>query len=368
LLLEINRFINDHSNWEDKLRLPPYCVRTKREGPFILLKYNQFDSDFSLPLVRECRGIILNESDSYRPVCIPFFKFGNFGESYVPEIDWSTAHVQEKLDGSLIKLWNYQGEWHISSNSEIDARNAHISSTFLPGKDRTDLYTLFMDAWGKTGVQLDTLNQNYTYMFELTSPFNRIVVKYDETVIHHIGTRDNKTFKECNMDIGIPKPREFPLKTLEDCIESAKMLGYDEEGYVAVDRFYNRVKIKSPRYVALNYMSQGVSTWGKVVEIIQRNEQEEFLTYFPEYKDVFTNILNRINDFAMHRDNELKGLDISSFKSRKEMAAAVMTMKCPSCIFNLIDGKSSSAKNWLLSRPADKVLEYIGMAENEETK
>ena len=129
--LEINTFIQTDPDWEAKLEGAPYFVKTKRDSSFILLKYDQIRSDMTIPLVRECHGVILDESNSYYPVCVPFFKFGNFGESYVPNIDWSTARVQEKLDGSLIKLWHYKGEWHVSSNGEIDARNAHINSTLL---------------------------------------------------------------------------------------------------------------------------------------------------------------------------------------------------------------------------------------------
>lgn len=33
------------------------------------------DSDFNNPIVKECRGLIIRESD-YHPVCIPFYKFG----------------------------------------------------------------------------------------------------------------------------------------------------------------------------------------------------------------------------------------------------------------------------------------------------
>ena len=163
--LELSDFIKQNPNWEEKLAEAPYYVKTKRDGDFVLLKYDQIRSDFNIPIVRECRGIILDEAESYRPVCVPFFKFGNFGERYVPDIDWSTARVQEKLDGSLIKLWHYKDRWRVSSNGEIDARKAHINSALLIGAPQTDLYTLFMEAWEKTGVSFDCLDQNYTYMF-----------------------------------------------------------------------------------------------------------------------------------------------------------------------------------------------------------
>ena len=215
--LEISAFINANPDWEKKLSESPYFVKTKRDGSFVLLKYSQFDSDFTLPIVRECRGIILDQSDNYKPVCVPFFKFGNFNENYVPQIDWESARVQEKRDGSLIKIWHYGNKWQVSSNGEIDARNALVNSALLTTSPHTDLFTLFMTAWNKHSVDMNRLDPECTYMFELTSPHNRIVVRYEDVEIHHIGTRDMRTLLERDEDIGIPKPRVFPLRTLDEC-------------------------------------------------------------------------------------------------------------------------------------------------------
>ena len=359
--LEINKFIQTNLDWEEKLAGPPFHVKTKRDGCFVLLKYDQIRSDFTIPLVRECRGIILDESENFCQVCVPFFKFGNIGESYVPNIDFSTARVQEKLDGSLIKLWFYKGMWHVSSNGEIDAHNAIISSALLTGGRQTNLYTLFFEAWEKTGILLDDLDVNFTYMFELTSPHNRVIVRYCETTIRHIGTRNINTLLECEMDIGIPKPREFPFNTLEVCIESAKQLGYDEEGYVVVDKNYNRVKVKSPLYVALSHLAQGVTTHSNIMEIIKRNEQSEFLAYFPEYRDIFDKIQNRIEAFAAKQDKALAKIRPVVFNSRKALAEVVTKTECPACLFALIDGKNIDAHDWLLARPTAKILEHIGI-------
>ena len=359
--MDILAYIQSNPDWERQLAGAPYFIKTKRDGGFVLLKYNQIESDLTIPLVRECRGIILDGDDNFRPVCVPFFKFGNYGESYVPEIDWQTARVQEKLDGSLMKLWHCKGRWHISSNGEIDARNATLSSALLTGSARSNLHELFVEAWQKTGVPMDSLDKDHTYMFELTSPHNRIVVLYGEVAIRHIGTRNNLTFLECDMDIGIEKPRTLPLGTLAECLESAKALGYDHEGYVIVDGRFNRVKVKSPLYVALSNLVQGVVTHGNIIEIIRKNEQDEFLTYFPEYKEVFNDVAGRIDAFAKRQDQAVAGLKTRSFDSRKALAEAITKTECPACLFSLIDKKAPNAKEWLMSRPAGKIGKYVGL-------
>jgi hypothetical protein len=112
--------------------------------------------------------------------------------------------------------------------------------------------------------------------------------------------------------------------------------------------------------VALNHLSQGTTTHGNIVEIIQRNEQDEFLTYFPEFQKVFDDILGQIEAFSQRQEVELKRVQAISYDSRKELADIVTKTACPACLFALIDGKAPSARNWLLSRPAAKVLGYIG--------
>ena len=99
--MELLRFIQAHPDWKALLAAPPYSLVVKEEDGFVLLKYDLLYSDFNLPIVKECRGIIL--TDAGRVVCCPFFKFFNYGESYADSIDWATARVQEKIDGSIMK-------------------------------------------------------------------------------------------------------------------------------------------------------------------------------------------------------------------------------------------------------------------------
>lgn len=110
--MELLKFIKDNANWEELLTKKPYCLKIKKDEDYTILSYNQIESDFYNPIVRECRGIIL-ENSTLTPVCVPFYKFGNYGEGYVPDIDWSSARTQEKVDGSLIKVWYHNGKWRV---------------------------------------------------------------------------------------------------------------------------------------------------------------------------------------------------------------------------------------------------------------
>lgn len=98
-------FIQNHPNdWEEKLSSDPYNLKISRDGLYVMFKYNQLSSDFSNPIVREARGIIFRE-DNWKCVRRAFDKFFNYGEPNAAEIDWNTAKVQTKIDGSLISAW-----------------------------------------------------------------------------------------------------------------------------------------------------------------------------------------------------------------------------------------------------------------------
>lgn len=253
--------------------------------------------DFTLPEVQEARGIILN-IETLEVVCWPFRKFGNYGESYIDTIDWSTARTQEKVDGSIMKLWwnDLNDNWQVSTNAVI-----YPEKLSLVSGDSFD--ELFNEAAVENNLDYSILNKDYTYIFELVGPLNRVVIKYDKCDIYHIGTRNKITGEELNVDINIHKPKEYPLNSLDACIEAAKALGgsedddfdVEDEGYVVVDANWHRIKIKNPYYVMAHHsLNGGMLSRKRILSLIVANEYEEYLTYFPQYKSIFTEYLKKI--------------------------------------------------------------------------
>lgn len=359
--MELIDFIKNNENWRDALSKEPYFLDVKEENGFTLLKYNQIKSDFSEKIVRECRGIILDSGNNI--VCYPFEKFFNYSEQYADEIDWSSARVQEKIDGSIMKLWYAKnGCWMLSTNSCIDAYEVELNMNDLlkvncPFKTFGDL---FEHANNFKDIDLNALNQDYTYMFELVSPYNKVVISYPETMIYHIGTRDNKTGKEINVDIGVRKPKQYNIHTLEDCIRCASDLPSDAEGYVVVDKYWRRVKIKNPIYLQLHRMiSNNQLQMKDAVKMILDNEQNEFLSYFPEYSNVFNNIQLSI-DRLRERINEVHK-HISIISTKKDFALKVMELdrENSNYYFRCYDDPNYTYDEWIRQLNINKLVEKL---------
>ena len=112
--------IKTEPNW--KTILTSKEIKITEKGDLASFNYNH-SADFNDSVVREARGIIIDLKNE-KIVCFPFRKFGNYMEEYVDSIDWSTAKAQEKVDGSIMKAYFYNGKWCLASNATIDAFDA----------------------------------------------------------------------------------------------------------------------------------------------------------------------------------------------------------------------------------------------------
>ena len=398
--LNIQQFIEQHSDWEKLLSEKPYCLSITRDvvcgQNLVMFKYSQIDSDMSLPLVKECRGIILNE-DTLDVVSCGFFKFFNYGEPTGDTIDWSSCYCTEKLDGSLIKVVRIGNMLLVSTNGTIDAYKAPIveqigceaknfGELFVEGVvnavyDRIDWdgfgLPLFHDTVETTCLEFfkSNLEENKTYMFELTSPFNKIVVQWHETKLNFIGVRDNITLKEQffgDHDLAslFNVPKIFPLRTVDECIDAASKLDCNAEGYVVVDSAFHRVKIKSPVYVSLHHMkNNGVLSYERGVEIVKSNELDEVLQYFPEFKEHLEKIRDDYNKMVADIEScwikFLEEEDAGKFSSRKDQALYITAnfKKYSGVGFALLDKKYDSVKDWASACSNKNIVKYLGYKE-----
>ena len=153
---------------------------------------------------------------------------------------------------------------------------------------------------------------------------------------------------------------------MEECLKISENLPFDEEGYVVVDFNYNRVKIKSHAYVAAHHLkNNGVITYSRVLDMIKANGQDDFISIYPEYTEVFDEVSGRLLSFIGECINLLKEFNQTNFNTRKDFAVWAVSKKFPSLLFLLLDEKigntEADIEAYILSIESEKLLKMIGV-------
>ncbi len=238
--------LDDHSfeNIKTKLEAGPYYLTVKHSKKLGLytVSYDQYRSKMDQPLVQESRGTIF-ELGTNRLVCMPFKKFFNYGQVEADHIDWKTAQVQEKEDGSLVKMFWYQGQWRVATNSALTAD--HLKN------DGLSYLEMVQEAAAAHGVEnlLEYARQHFDqtqiHMFELIHPKNIIVVRHTKPRLVYLGSRCMLSLKEMNLDLGFPTPKRYTLTNIKDAQTEVATFGNDQDGVVVVDANYRRNKLNN---------------------------------------------------------------------------------------------------------------------------
>ncbi len=274
-----------------------------------------------------------------------FSKWFNATEPHAAKLE-GRIKAEEKCDGSLISLVFYNNEWLVSTNGMIDAAEASLS--FNPEKNYK---TLFFEAFEKTEADLDLLDRTYCYTFELMSPENRIVVSYPETKIKLIGVRDMWSLQELNPDSltyqPFDRPKTYNIDTIDQALKIAKTLGVNEEGFVLVDEYFNRVKVKGAEYLAMHKIrSNDFSLKGFLVTVLN-NTQDDLLAYFPEYKPYIEEVENKMKKYIDMVNDAISKAPWDADK--KTFALAVKDLSASSILFKLYNNKEYDWKKEVLS-------------------
>lgn len=321
----------------------------------VTLKYD-IKANFRHEIVRQCRGIILDESNNWNVVAYPFDKFFNHDEPLAAKIDWPSARVLEKLDGSLMIMYYYGGVWRAATSGMPDAAGQPS-----PIHNKT-FAELFWETFAAKGYRLpDNYCTNITYMFEFTSPYNHIVVPHQECNLRLIGVRQRDTGVEYRSTTqNYEMVNEYGLRSLPSTLASLAMMDpLYQEGYVVVDRHFNRVKIKHPGYVVLHQMRSSMSI-RNAVRIIQAGKPDDIpklVATFPQWSAMFTVLQYRLNKVC--EDIQANWDLLQHLDERKDFALAACATKHSAILFMMLDKKVTTPREGLKQLNVDHVMELM---------
>ena len=330
-----------------------------KEGNLVILNYDQVDSSKykTNDIVRECRGLVL-ENNTWDIVSCNFRRFFNYGEA--PEIhssfDWEKAIYLEKLDGSLILLYHYDGEWRVNTRN-----------SFAEGKpsDLCDLSwrDLFLSTINKNA--LGSLMKNATYAFELCTPYNK-VVKYHPVAHSYLLSTfawselpqfTTKTFSDM---LGIATPKEYNFNDFESLVKYVGEQPFDFEGFVLFDG-KERIKVKNPLYVAVHHLKgnggEKLTSIKNVVDLVISGEHKEVKVYYPEFSPIIDRVeaeyanLEKLLTEAWQENRHLS--------PKKNFALAIKDVPLNGILFNCYNKKGSVSVKDSMLFSKNYIIEYI---------
>jgi hypothetical protein len=296
-MLEIQKFLRNGGTVQELQTTRGIYSYEHPTLPLIGLKYDQIESPRADPIVIEARGIVL-EKGTWNLVAKAFNRFFNLGEQ--PELfkdfDWTNFVCQTKEDGSLILLYHYAGEWRVNTSGSFAQGECNFS-----GKTWEQLF------WDTAKIDKSKLEPMYTYVFELCTPYNKVVRTYAQSKvfllsIFAIFPNEAKELMPSTVDkqaeqLGVERPVVYPFKSADEIMAFLK--GKEEtdktfEGVVIRDKNNNRAKVKSATYVAIHHLMDNGNIFNpaRQVPLILSGETDEVFAVV--LKDASPELLARI--------------------------------------------------------------------------
>jgi RNA ligase len=342
-------------------------------------------------ITMQCRGLVTNSKGEI--VARPFKKFFNYEEHKPEEIPNEDFVVYEKMDGSLGILFYYEEELSDERRYNIWFNNNYETGMerFFDPNNLPDFDDPYYEPTPKTkgewvlatrgsftstqaikGRELlekydyNRLVKDYTYLFEIIYPENRIVCNYNFEDLVLLGMIHTPTGDE--VDIHNDNNEDIRLKNL---IKNLKLnivtvyktwgegydllkeeISNDREGYVI--RFKNgfRMKIKGEEYKRLHRILTNISNrdiWeylraGKPMDEILDKVPDEFYDWVKNEEYKFNQMFIITKTMA-----EMAFLKyITPEMTRKESAEIIkkQNLEIQAILFKLLDGKDCSDLIW----------------------
>jgi hypothetical protein len=349
-------------------------IKASEWGSLVNLNYNQIDSPKTHPIVMECRQLIL-EKGSWDIVFRSFGRFFNYGEALdLPQdFDYKSAKALDKIDGSIIGLVYYNGQWLMTTRGVIEG-GCQVGTFPLTFKELFEqTVSQYPDFW-KTIESLKKLGPfDYCYTFELTSPENRVVTPYTDRKLHLLTVRNRKdNFNELKPEtvriiaqyMGVSCPQAHAFTEISELVRMASNVGQLEEGFVCIDYSqlvngsYRRMKVKNPAYLAIAHLKESAAcSLRALLQLVIMGEASEFLTYFPEYKTYVEGLQSKWDEYRDKMNRDLWEAEEKKTLSRKDYALWV-EKNCvnTSVMYQFLDGKINTVNDWL-----DSIVEAKGV-------
>ena len=330
-------------------------------------------ANFSSQAALECRGSVFEVDENMnfvRCVCRPYEKFLNSheydydgnqplfdnvknvygvdvrGSEDVRNLD--VAYALDKLDGSIISAFDWDGDLDMKSNSSLTSDYKWMALDMIHEDE-----TLFEKSRELT-------DQNYTVIYEMISsnPKYQIVLTYDVDRLIVTGVRHNDTGKYFSYQEMVDHfGSEYVVEKIENWDWSDAVSKDNIEGYVLVTECGLRVKMKTEWYVTHhntkeNFLSTARHFWEAY---INGDTDDVFLVIKgnPVLEDRFNDLLTKCDNLY----TQIMEDGHNFYEENKELSNADYFMKLKSHDFE--NFMSSTYASLLKNTPHEKAAKVV---------
>lgn len=337
-----------------------FGIKFNEVDDLVILNYDQLNSTKTDPIVMECRSLILRKG-TWDIISMAFRRFFNYGEAenVTGDFDFEQAVALQKIDGSILSVFHDGSGFRMSTRGMIDGGGG-VGLFDISFKTLFDMTVKQYAA--DTRAFFQKLDPAYNYIFELTSPENRVVTQYKERSLHLLTMRSVGDWAELPpaqvnlhaIRLGVKRPEVYPFSDISALVQMAAELKNLDEGYVCVDYSkqidgnYPRIKVKSPFYVAMAHHKESSSaSMRALMQLVIAGEQDEFIGYFPEYKQYVDGIADKYNEYVDSIKADIAFSHTLDKSDRKAFAEWAKQSVCPTVLFQVFDGHVKSWQDYM---------------------
>lgn len=316
-----------------------------------------------------CRGLIL-DTVTGEVVARPWEKFFNFGQMDNRIDSMAPVEVTDKIDGSLGILYTTE-----PSTSSKAPRFSIATRGSFASEQAIHATKVWQDKYEAEHTFNAHMALDYTFLFEIVYPENRIVVNYGDTDDLILLGAVNKEYGyyygplEAAGLLGWTGPvtEVFKANHFVDALSLPDRAG--KEGYV-IRSGRNIVKMKQADYVELHRIVTNLSPktiWemlvhGETVESICEPLPDEFYSYV---ETIAAELCGKFSDIKFQSFIEFANIKAKLWKgegttiSRRAWAEEIKKSTYPSLLFMRLDDKPIDEAVWKLVKPRGDVKPLV---------
>jgi len=265
-------------------------------------------------VTKSCRGILVSNNK----IVLQTYPYS---EEYTTEDKEIEMLANEKFnelkfieahEGSIIRVYNYNNKWYISTHKKIDAFRSKWSSRISFGQQFLDALSVAIKNSNELSSKINfdsdssfehqffnTLDTSKCYCFLVRNTNeNRIVSKpFEEPTLFHTGTFNMDNFSyDFETTCGINKPAELTIKSLEQLKEHVDNINIDELQGVIVYKGEQNFKIISPEYNRMfKIRGNEPSIKFRYLQLrLHKENTDDLFRLYPKYADTFEEYENVI--------------------------------------------------------------------------